>query len=129
MKTLYAILAVGSGGFIGSVLRHLLTVTCQRISPAFPHGTLWANLLGCLLLGTVTGLSVNTAGLSPSARLFIATGICGGFTTMSTFTGETFGFLRDTEYARAAVYFTATILGSVALFCAGIFGARLLVKA
>lgn len=123
------ILMVGAGGFIGSVLRYLLSLLGQRFSFTFPHGTLWANLLGCLALGIVTALATETETLSPTTRLFLATGICGGFTTMSTFTYETFQFAQDSEYLYAAVYFVATIAGCAAMFCVGLFAVKFMMKA
>ncbi|HNR94060.1 MAG TPA: fluoride efflux transporter CrcB [Kiritimatiellia bacterium] len=123
------ILAVGFGGFIGAVLRYLLSLTGQRFSITFPHGTLWANFLGCLLLGMVTAIAVDTESLSPAARLFLATGICGGFTTMSTFTYEMFRFLQDAQYFYAAAYFSATIAGCGLLFGTGLIITKLMLKA
>jgi CrcB protein len=128
MKNVFAIFAVGSGGFIGSVLRYLLSQLCQRVSITFPYGTLWANFLGCLLLGIITGIAAETQSLSPSARLFFATGLCGGFTTMSSFTYETFRLFQDSEYLYGAGYLATTILGCIVLFGVGLFGTRLLLK-
>ena len=129
MKSLVAVLMVGTGGFIGAVLRYLLSVAGQRYSITFPHGTLWANSLGCLLLGVITAVATDTESLSPSARLFLATGICGGFTTMSTFTYEMFRFLQDSEYLYASLYFAATIAGCGLLFGTGLIITKLMLKA
>lgn len=76
MNRMLPILVVGAGGFIGTILRYLLSLVGQRFSFTFPHGTLWANLLGCLALGIVTALATETETLSPATRLFLATGIC-----------------------------------------------------
>ena len=120
--------AVGAGGFVGSVLRYGLSLAGQRVSVAFPHGTLWANLLGCLLLGVVTAVAAETEILSPSARLFWATGLCGGFTTMSTFMYEMSRFGQDSEYWVASGYFAATLAGCALAFWAGTLAIRLLMK-
>jgi CrcB protein len=128
MKVLVSMLTVGAGGFIGSVLRYGLSLAGQRVSVTFPHGTLWANLLGCLLLGAVMALAAETEILSPSTRLFWATGICGGFTTMSTFIYEMSRFGQDSEYWVAAIYFAATLVGCGVAFLAGTLAVRLLVK-
>ena len=122
-------LAVGAGGAAGSLLRYGLSLAGQRWSVSFPHGTLWANLLGCLLLGALAALAAQTEILSPSARLFWATGLCGGFTTMSTFIYELSGFARNWEYAAAAVYFAATLAGCVFAFAVGTLAVRWLMKA
>ena len=128
MKTWIPIVAVGAGGFVGSVLRYGLSLFGQRFSVTFPHGTLWANLLGCLLLGAVAALAAETEILTPSARLFWATGLCGGFTTMSTFIYEMSKFGQDTEYWVASGYFAATLAGCAAAFWAGTLAIRWLMK-
>lgn len=125
---LFPMLAVGAGGFIGSVLRYGLSLAGQRFSVTFPHGTLWANLLGCLVLGGVAALVAETEILSPSARLFWATGLCGGFTTMSTFMYEMSRFAQDSEYWVASGYFAATLAGCALAFWAGTLAIRLLMK-
>ena len=121
-------LAVGAGGFVGSVLRYGFSLAGQRVSVAFPLGTLGANLLGCLLLGAVMAVASETEILSPSARLFWATGLCGGFTTMSTFMYEMSRFAQDSEYWVASGYFAATLAGCALAFWAGTLAIRLLMK-
>ena len=128
MRIWFSMLAVGAGGFIGSMLRYGLSLAGQRFSVTFPHGTLWANLLGCLVLGVVMALAAETEILSPSARLFWATGLCGGFTTMSTFMYEMSRFAQDSEYWVASGYFAATLAGCALAFWAGTLAIRLLMK-
>lgn len=123
-----SMLVVGAGGCLGSVLRYGLSLAGQRFSVTFPHGTLWANVLGCLTLGVVAALVAETEILSPSARLFWATGLCGGFTTMSTFIFEISRFGQDSEYWVAAVYFTATLVGCAMAFLVGTLAVRWLMK-
>ena len=129
MKNLFTLFAVGIGGFIGSVLRYLLSQFGRQFSITFPHGTLWANFLGCLFLGVITAVVSDTQSFSPNTRLFLTTGICGGFTTMSSFSYETFRFFQDSEYLYAAGYLAATIVGCILLFGVGLFGAKLFLKA
>ncbi|KQC07280.1 MAG: hypothetical protein APR62_06535 [Smithella sp. SDB] len=129
MKNLFAVFIVGSGGFIGSVLRYLLSLFGQKFSLTFPHGTLCANFLGCLLLGIIIAIATETQSFSPSTRLFLATGVCGGFTTMSSFTYETFRFCQDSEYLYAAGYMTLTIVGGIILFGIGMFATKIFLKA
>jgi fluoride exporter len=129
MNRILPVFVVGAGGFIGAILRYLLSLVGQKISFTFPHGTLWANLLGCLTLGVVTALATETESISPSTRLFLATGVCGGFTTMSTFTYETFQFAQDSEYLYATVYCVATIAGCAAMFYMGLLAVKFLMKA
>jgi CrcB protein len=117
-------LVVGAGGFFGSVLRHALGVWLNRPGAGVPLGTLSVNLFGALALGVVVGAGTSAAGLAPNTRLFLATGVCGGFTTMSTFTGELFHLLRDGRTGAAALYLVATVGIGLALFAAGLGLAR-----
>ena len=128
MKTVMPFLVVGLGGFIGSVMRYALSLLGQRCSVTFPHGTLWSNLLGCLVIGVVTALAAKTETLSPTMRLLLATGLCGGFTTMSTFTFEMFKFVQATEYLYASGYVILTVVGCAAMFCLGLFAVTLMMK-
>ena len=123
-----SMLAVGAGGFVGSALRYGFSLAGQRFSVSFPHGTLWANLLGCLLLGAIMALAAETDILSPSAGLFWATGLCGGFTTMSTFMYEMSRMAQDAEYWVASGYFAATLVGCALTFWADTLAIRLLMK-
>ena len=78
MKVLTSMLIVAAGGAIGSMLRYALSLLAQRQAVIFPFGTLWANLLGCFVIGVVVTLATATVSISPLMRLFLATGICGG---------------------------------------------------
>jgi CrcB protein len=110
---------VGIGGFAGSVSRYGLAVLLQGYSLILPAGTLTANLAGCFLIGCVTELAAPLPLLSPSVRLLLGTGFCGGFTTMSSMVYEIAQFLRDGEYYHAGVYLTLTLVGSLVLFFLG----------
>ena len=99
------ILIIGVGGFIGSVCRYLLSLAIQnKILSAFPFGTLMVNVTGCFIIGIIYGLSEKGEIITPEWRLFLATGICGGFTTFSTFTYESISLIRSSEYFYASVY-------------------------
>ncbi len=91
------LLLVGAGGFLGAVLRWLLTLRLQ--SP--PWDILLANVAGSLLIGLVLGWPGE--GLHERSRLFLATGLCGGFTTFSTFSHQTLDLLRRGELAAAGL--------------------------
>jgi len=107
MKTL---LLIGTGGFIGTVFRYLLSQFIQsKALSAFPFGTLGVNVLGCFAIGIVFALSERT-NMHPEWRLFLATGICGGFTTFSAFTNETFGLLRDGQLWYASIYIIVSVV-------------------
>ncbi len=93
------IILVGLGGFVGSVLRYLVSGWVQRLSGTtlFPYGTLGVNVLGCLLIGLLGGWADNVAPFSPPVRLFLLLGLLGGFTTYSTFSYESMALLRDRQ--------------------------------
>ena len=82
-------LAVGVGGFVGSVLRYLVSMIPLDKTGSFPVNTLLINVLGAFAIGAITALGAKTAGLYPRLTLLLKTGICGGFTTFSTFALET----------------------------------------
>ena len=121
-------LLVGLGGFAGSVARYGLSATSQRFSIEWPIGTLAANVLGCLAIGILTGLSARGQTLSPEIRLAVATGFCGGFTTMSSMVYETAEMIRATEYLHATAYAAGTFLLSMTAFALGVMAMHILVK-
>jgi fluoride exporter len=99
------ILIVGTGGFIGSVLRYLTTRYIQvHYFSVFPWGTFSVNIIGSLLIGIIYGLSERGNLLTPDMRLFLTVGICGGFTTFSSLTNDAFILLQDKEILRFALY-------------------------
>ncbi len=104
------LLLIGTGSFIGGVLRYALSQFVQtKFLSAFPFGTLGVNILGCFAIGIVFALSEKT-NMSPEMRLFLATGICGGFTTFSAFSNETFSLMRDGQLFYASAYITSSVL-------------------
>lgn len=121
-------LLVGLGGFAGSVARYGLSVASQRLSIEWPLGTLAANVLGCLAIGILTGLSARGETVSPEVRLALATGFCGGFTTMSSMVYETAEMIRASEYLHATLYAAGTFLLSMAAFVAGVMAVRIIAK-
>lgn len=121
-------LLVGLGGFAGSVARYGLSVTLQRFSIEWPIGTLAANVLGCFAIGIIAALSARGETISPEMRLALATGFCGGFTTMSSMIYEAAEMIRATEYLHATIYAAGTFLLSMSAFVAGIMAVRILVK-
>lgn len=124
-----AYLLVGLGGFLGALLRYILSLSFQNVSIIFPFGTLSANLAGCFIIGIIVQLTALTEILSAEARLFLATGFCGGFTTLSSFIFELSELLEDSEYFYASLYFSATLGGAFVGFYFGTTLLRLLLKA
>src|SRR5258708_4802292 len=107
-------IAVAVGGAIGSVARFWLTAAITALTgPRFPWGTLLINVLGSFVIGLVAGLTLTPAriGMHPDIRIFLMTGVCGGFTTFSAFSLQTLELMQTGDIVPA---FTYTI-GSVVL--------------
>ena len=114
------ILAVGLGSFIGGICRYMVTLFIQnKFLTTFPFGTMFVNVLGCFLIGVIYALS-DRGNLSPLWRMFLATGMMGGFTTFSTFSNETVSMLRDAEYVPAFSYIAFSIIIGLAATIGGI---------
>ena len=111
------ILAIGLGSFIGGISRYLLSQFVQsKFLSAFPFGTLAVNVIGCFLIGLIYSLS-ERGNITMEWRLFLATGILGGFTTFSAFSNETMAMLRDTQYWHASLYvISSVVVGLIATF-------------
>lgn len=110
------------GGFIGTVARYLSQQLVYRFYPAiFPMGTLAVNVIGCLLIGIIYVFSERGNLLSPEWRLFLTTGICGGFTTFSTFSYESVQLLNEGEYSYVTVYAVASVVLGVLATLFGIW--------
>ena len=93
------ILLVGAGGFVGSVLRYVVSGYVQQItkSATFPYGTLAVNLIGCFVIGFLSQLADTRGIFTPESRVLVFVGFLGGFTTFSTFGNESVNLFRDGE--------------------------------
>ena len=100
------LLLVAIGGAAGSVCRYLIS---SLNSPSFPWGTITVNFLGSLLIGILVGL-VGKGVLSVEMKLLLITGFCGGFTTFSTFSNESFMMLKAGEVLLSALYIGASVI-------------------
>ena len=120
------ILIVGIGSFLGGILRYVLSQWVQaKFLSTFPFGTLSVNLIGCLVIGLVYAFSERSL-MSSDWKLFLATGICGGFTTFSAFSVETFSLLRNGQYGSAGGYILASVvLGVMFTFLGYLIASRL----
>jgi fluoride exporter len=111
---------VALGGALGSVARYGVGVAAPRVLGAgFPWGTLLVNVVGSFLIALVMHLAVATAAISPSARLFLTTGVMGGFTTYSTFNYETLNLVGERLWGVAALNVAVTVVGCLV---AGVLG-------
>jgi fluoride exporter len=121
VQALSSFLLVGVGSLVGGVSRYGLTLLTQNVSAfSLPYGTLLSNLAGCLVIGLIAGFSGKTELLSTEMRLLLATGFCGGFTTLSSFIYELGQFVQDKEYFYASGYFAATLVGAALAFLLGL---------
>ncbi len=123
-----ACLLVGAGGLAGSIARYGLSLAAQRVSLDWPIGTLAANALGCFAVGLIAEAAARGQGMSPEARLLLATGFCGGFTTLSSLIYETAQMLKSGDTFHATFYLGGTLVLSMAAFVAGIFLIKLIQK-
>jgi len=104
------LLIIGSGSFLGGVLRYVISYYIQeKFFTPFPIGTLAVNITGCLLIGIIFGLSDSRNLFSYEMRVFLSIGLCGGFTTFSTFSNETIALLRDGEFFYAITYISVSL--------------------
>ncbi|MFH1429748.1 MAG: fluoride efflux transporter CrcB [Candidatus Margulisiibacteriota bacterium] len=106
------LLLIGSGGFIGAVLRYLAAGWVHRLVKIswFPVGTLGVNVTGCFVIGLLGGLADNLKVFTPEIRMFLLIGILGSYTTFSTFGYETLALLRDNQIGYALINITAHII-------------------
>jgi len=99
------LLIVGFGGAIGSIARFLVSkLNLHWHFLSIPMGTLTVNVLGSLLIGFIAGVSARTEIISPSMRLFLMVGICGGFTTFSSFTNENLTLMQNGQFLSVLLY-------------------------
>ena len=104
------VLAVGLGGAIGAVLRYLLGQAIPRLAGVFPLGTFCVNIVGCFAIGVIVALAGRNSGIDPRLVLFLQTGICGGFTTFSTFSFETVSLMDEGKIPLALLYLCASVM-------------------
>ncbi|HCT93977.1 MAG: camphor resistance protein CrcB [Bacteroidetes bacterium GWE2_39_28] len=117
---LRTILFIGTGGFLGTVARFLISKFSQQMfQTTFPLGTMIVNLTGCFLLGVIYGLMERGEVFSSDVRLFLTVGFCGGFTTFSTFAFENANMLRDGNFTQVAFYTGISVLLGIAALIAG----------
>lgn len=119
------LLLVAAGGAIGAALRHLVNLGSLRaFGPGFPWGTMGINAAGSLAMGLFVGLLAARADASNELRLFVATGVLGGFTTFSAFSLDFATLYQRGEVAAAFAYAGASVALSLAAMFAGLLLAR-----
>lgn len=109
-----AYLLVFLGGGIGSALRHAVNLAMPRLlGPGFPYHTLFANLTGCLVMGLMAGYFAFRGDAPQWLRLFLTTGIVGGYTTFSAFSLDAALLWERSQYLLAAAYVLLSVAGSL----------------
>jgi CrcB protein len=117
---------VALGGLIGSVLRFgiSLYVSARVSTSLFPWGTFIVNVAGSFIIGAVFGYSMRSQSFEMNWRLFLTTGVCGGFTTFSAFSNESFLLLKQQHYSILLMYMAASISLSIGATAAGYWVSR-----
>lgn len=111
------LLYVMFGGAIGAALRYLVGMACSRLAwTSMPLGTLSVNLLGCFLLGLLMALGQKYASFSGASYLMLTVGVCGAFTTFSTFSADTIRMMDNGQWCVALLYLTLSLIGGFLLF-------------
>lgn len=115
---------VGIGGFIGTILRYLIGLLPIKAGNGFPVKTLLINVVGAFLIGLIGALAAKNKNLNPQLVLMLRVGVCGGFTTFSTFAYESVDLIKGGNSAAAFCY----ICVSVILGVGAVFAAQMVVK-
>ncbi len=121
------LLLIGTGGFIGSVARYLVSRLNTHVDwLAVPVGTLAVNVLGSLVIGFLMGIAEKSPLLTVELRMFLMVGLCGGFTTFSTFAGENLTLMRNGQFLALFLYTGLSILLGFTAVYLGYISTRLL---
>ena len=115
------IVLIGLGGLVGAVLRYVIGAQAQEISKSvtFPYGTLFVNVLGCLVIGLLSYLVESRGALTANARILLMTGLLGAFTTFSSFSLETVNLLFARQFFPAMANLAANNMLGLAAVWAG----------
>lgn len=115
-----SLLIVGAGSFIGGAIRYLLSTFMKNVcGPGFPWGTLSVNLLGCFLFGIIFAIFSKNNSTGNTLYLLLTTGICGGFTTFSTFAHESVQMLQHGNTFGFIGYVATSIIAGLAFMALG----------
>lgn len=124
MDLIKTILAVGAGSFLGGAGRYLVSLVLKGVSKGFPWATLAVNLVGCFLIGLLCGILSKNGSEGSNWALFLTVGLCGGFTTFSTFSKEALVMLQAGNIWGFAGYVSISVIAGVALVALGYFLVR-----
>ncbi len=115
------IVTVGAGSFIGGSARYLVSLMMKSVGKGFPWATLIVNLAGCFLIGLLWGVFSRSSSEGSNWALFLTVGLCGGFTTFSTFSKEALMMLQSGNLWFFAGYIALSVVAGVALVAAGYY--------
>lgn len=119
-----SILAVGAGSFLGGAARYLISLAMKGLKKGFPWATLVVNLMGCFLIGLLWGVFSKNGTEGSNWALFLTVGLCGGFTTFSTFSKEALVMLQGGNVWGFAGYVAVSLVAGIALVAFGYFLVR-----
>jgi len=115
------------GSALGGGARYLVSLAAlQLLGTGFPFGTLAVNVIGSFGIGVIMYVGLESTLLSPTARLFLTTGVMGGFTTYSTFNYETLGLVSEGDWLRAGLNLALTVAGCLVAGLLGVASGRAL---
>ena len=121
MELIKSILAVGAGSFLGGAGRYPVSLAMKGVSKGFPWATLAVNLAGCFLIGLLWGLFSKNGSDSSNWALFLTVGLCGGFTTFSTFSKEALVMLQGGNIWGFSGYVAISVIAGIALVALGYY--------
>lgn len=121
MNIFRSLLYVAVGGAMGSVARYLLSkFVSSSILSVFPFATFVINLLGCFLIGIFCGLAERNVAIQGDMKLLWITGVCGGFTTFSTFSNESLSLLQNGHVLYGALYIAGSVFLGILMVLVGL---------
>jgi CrcB protein len=116
------VLLAAAGGALGSSARYLVNVGAGKLlGMGFPWGTLIVNVAGCFIMGVLVGLGATRVSLTDEARVFLMTGILGGFTTFSAFSADFALLVERKNFGLAALYIGSSVALSLFAVFAGLY--------
>tara|TARA_B100001778_G_scaffold317561_1_gene305354 strand:- start:787 stop:1170 length:384 start_codon:yes stop_codon:yes gene_type:complete len=119
-QIIYTSLIIGLGGFIGTILRFLLSSSIEKsFATSIPIGTILVNLIGCFLIGLLSGYFTQKLGDQTQLFFFLTIGVLGGFTTFSAIAMDSQVFIENGEYLKMLTYISVQAILGIALCLIG----------